>query len=243
MIQAIEKVLSGDSDGCIVCGDCLEVMADMPDGCVDAVVTDPPFGIGFKYNSYKDSPEGYGGWLWSVCEDAERLLTEGGVMFVWQAMSNVRQFPVWFPREWRLFAAAKNFVQMRKCAMQYSYDPVVVWWKEGEIWYAGTTNRDFHVANTNPSSRKTTEDDVPGHPCPRPLGQLVHIVEQWARPGIVLDPFCGSGTTCVAAKKLGRRYIGIEIDEGYCDIARDRLLQLDGKRLGKLHKHHGFFDE
>ena len=45
MNPEIEKVLNGEADGCIVCGDCLEVMADMPDGCVDAVVTDPPYGI------------------------------------------------------------------------------------------------------------------------------------------------------------------------------------------------------
>jgi len=40
---------------------------------------------------------------------------------------------------------------------------------------------------------------------------------------LILDPFCGSGTTCVAAKKLGRRYIGIEIDPTYADIARRRI--------------------
>ena len=63
MNPEIEKVLNGESDGCIVCGDCLEVMADMPDGCVDAVVTDPPYGVAFhgKTTKYTRGEEGYAG--------------------------------------------------------------------------------------------------------------------------------------------------------------------------------------
>ena len=45
--------------------------------------------------------------------------------------------------------------------------------------------------------------------------------------GIILDPFCGSGTTCVAAKMMGRNYIGIDISEEYCEIARERLKAID----------------
>ena len=111
----------------LFCGDCLEILPQLPDGCVDAVVTDPPYGIGFKYESHDDTPAGYGRWLWSILESAERLCRPGSPVFVWQAMLNVRRLAEWFPREWRLFAAAKNFVQMRPCAMQYAYDPVVVW--------------------------------------------------------------------------------------------------------------------
>ena len=219
----IAAVLGGEADGCIITGDCLEIMADMPDGCVDAVVTDPPYGIGFKYESHRDTPEGYGEWIWSICERAEMQLCPGSPMFVWQAMRNIRRLAEWFPRDWRIFAAAKNFVQMRPCAMQYSWDPVLVWWTDGEQWSAGTASRDFHVGNTaNTMNRK--DGDSCGHPCARPLDQMEHILRQWVRPGgVILDPFCGSGTTCVAAKKLGRRWIGIEIDPGYAETARRRV--------------------
>ena len=50
------------------------------------------------------------------------------------------------------------------------------------------------------------------------------LVADFTQPGdIILDPFCGSGTTCVAAKKLGRKYIGIDIEQKYVDIARTRI--------------------
>jgi DNA modification methylase len=53
-------------------GDCLEVMKQFPDGCFDAVITDPPYGIDFKYSQHDDTPEGYGKWIWDVIETAER---------------------------------------------------------------------------------------------------------------------------------------------------------------------------
>ena len=72
------------------------------------------------------------------------------------------------------------------------------------------------------------------HPCPRPLGQVQHIIEQWVRPGaIVLDPFMGSGTTGVACVKTGRNFIGIEIDPDYYAIAEKRIAEAQQQfRLG-----------
>ena len=67
-----------------------------------------------------------------------------------------------------------------------------------------------------------------GHPTQKPLDLIYRIVETSSLPGdLILDPFCGSGTTCVAAKMLGRRYIGIDISEEYCKIARQRLRAVD----------------
>jgi site-specific DNA-methyltransferase (adenine-specific) len=63
-----------------------------------------------------------------------------------------------------------------------------------------------------------------GHPCPRQLAHAKWLVQQFAN-GTVLDPFCGSGTTLVAAKEAGYEAIGIEIEERYCEIAANRLSQ------------------
>jgi site-specific DNA-methyltransferase (adenine-specific) len=211
------------SDVTLYLGDCLEYMRTLDAGSVDAVITDPPFGIGFKYATHDDTPEGYGQWLWSVLQEAERLCRPGSPVFVWQAMPNIRKLADWFPREWRLFAACKNFVQMRPTAMQYAFDPVVVWWTEGERYSEGTLSRDWYIGNTaNTLNRKA--GDAMGHPCARPLDQLTHIVNQWVRPGgTVLDPFMGSGTTGVACVQTGRHFIGCEIDAGYFAIAEKRI--------------------
>ena len=63
-----------------------------------------------------------------------------------------------------------------------------------------------------------------GHPCPKPIGQWKRLLKRVTRENeTILDPFMGSGTTGVACVKLGRKFIGIEIDEGYFDIACRRI--------------------
>ena len=216
----------------LYCADCREVL---PDLCrADALITDPPFGIGFGYDQHDDTdygPEGYGAWIWRIVEQAEALCASGAPMFVWQAPENIRQCVTWFPREWRLYCGARNFTQMaRGTVMQFAYDAVLAWWKPGaEPWTAGTRNRDWHVADT--ASQVAKPDNIQRrHPCPRPVDQVQHIIEQWVRPGsVVLEPFSGSGTTIIAAEMSGRRCTAMEVSPAYCDIALTRWEQFTGK--------------
>ena len=106
--------------------DCREILPSLPK--VEAVVTDPPYGIKFKYESHDDTPEGYGEFIWSVIQMCELLCEQGSPIFVWQSVLNIQHFNTWFPRPWRMFIAAKNFVQMRPIVMQYAFDPILVWW-------------------------------------------------------------------------------------------------------------------
>jgi DNA modification methylase len=100
---------------------------------VDSVTTDPPFGIGYNYGeAHKDGKEdygegGYGKWLWGILEQCESLCNPGSPLFVWQAMPNVRKFSEWFPRDYRLFAACKNFpATYAHISMQHGWDPILV---------------------------------------------------------------------------------------------------------------------
>lgn len=207
-------------------GDCREIIPTL--GQVDAVVTDPPYGIGFKYETHIDSEESYPGFIWPIIEAAEKLVPPGGPIFVWQAQKWMPRFHELFPRDWRVLVAARNFVQMRSTAMQCAYDPVVAWWKPGsQPWYAdrksGFVNRDYFISDCA-SAVSDTKSLARQHPCPRQVDICEHIVGNWCPPrSLVLDPFMGSGTTGMACVSLGRRFVGIEVDPQYFDLACRRI--------------------
>jgi DNA modification methylase len=221
-------------DHTLYCGDCLDILPRLAGA--DAVVTDPPYGIGFRYDQHNDAPEaydeagGYGAWIWQIVEQAEALCPDGAPVFLWQSPANIRHYAAWFPRDWRLFCGARNFVQMGAGAMQWAFDAVLVWWKPGaKPWSAATANRDWHVADT--ASQVAKPDNIQRqHPCPRPADQVAHIITQWVRPGaLIIDPFGGSGTTMIAAEMTGRRCTSIEISPAYCDLAILRWERFTGR--------------
>jgi site-specific DNA-methyltransferase (adenine-specific) len=209
-------------------GDCLEVLRGLESESIDAVITDPPYGIGFRYDSGVEiakTPETYWKWLEPIHRESERVLKPGGLSVWWQAQLNFRHFWDWFGDDIHIYAACKNFVQLRKTAINYAYDPVVMKYKFGEPLRPKKPSRnvDFSVANT---AAVVSDPNRPerAHPCPRPLDQVVAVVENFSLPGgTVLDLFMGSGTTGVACVRTGRSFIGCEIDPRYFAIAQERI--------------------
>jgi site-specific DNA-methyltransferase (adenine-specific) len=210
-----------EQDGIVIYhGDCREVLPTLPAGGAHVVVSDPPFGIGFDYGTYDDNPQDYAELMRAWITEAQRVVGDGA-FFVWQGMPNADKWHQWFPSGFRLFAACKGFVQFRPQPVQHGFDPVVFWGRvDGE---PSVERRDWHVQLLAPFGAHRERIN---HPCPRPLQQVEYIVLLASREGhTVLDPFCGSGTTLVAAKRLGRRAIGIEREEKYCEVAAKRLAQ------------------
>ena len=205
------KEVIGDCD--LYLGDCLEILPTL--GQMGAVVTDPPFGIGFKYKTHKDSADDYGVMMERLMPLLGRVCE--GPTFVWQSMVRCADWHRWFPEGWRIFAACKSFVQLRPVEVQHAWDPVIFWGARGGK-HAGSI-RDWHVATTpNFGAGRESID----HPCPRPLDQVQYIVDG-LRVESILDPFMGSGTTGVACVKAGKKFTGIEIDEHYFQVACDRI--------------------
>jgi DNA modification methylase len=195
------------AEGCeIWLGDCRDVLPMI--GRVDAVVTDPPYGVGFKYESHDDSREGYEDWCvkwFDLCaEKSSTILMSPGAVNV-SMWGRVRPF------KWQiawLKPAAMGRSPMGFC----NWEPMLFWGK-------GTGNSvDVFTAAIKPDS------ELEGHPCPKPLDWGLESIRRV--PGrSVLDPFMGSGTTGIACVNLGRKFIGIEREPKYFDIARRRITE------------------
>ncbi len=198
----------------LYCGDCLEILPELEG--VDAVVTDPPYGIGFKYESHDDNEVEYERLMCRVIGQIDRRLSPS-CCFFWQAMLHANIWHRWFPNEFRLFAACKGFVQFRPTPVQFSWDPIV-WWgtASGE---PSVYRKDYHEQRLAPFGYGRESID---HPCPRPLEQVEYVVNL-AGHNCILDPFMGSGTTGVACVRTGRKFIGIELEPKYFAIAVKRI--------------------
>lgn len=197
-------------DGTVVIyhGDCQDVLPRL--GAVDLVLTDPPYGVGFKYGDrYTDGDKQYAEWI-KVVFDA--LVPLSGVIMLTPGIRNVWLYP---PATWVLCWAKPGSPRRSDLGGFNEWEPILMYGKR----------RIYNDFKRLPAWNNTSKD-TGDHPCPKPINLFRWLVEQGSDPGhIVLDPFMGSGTTLRAAKDLGRRAIGIEIEERYCEIAARRLSQ------------------
>ena len=194
----------------IICGDCLEVMKDWPDGCVDKTIciTDPPYGI--KADKMK---MGSGQHDWAVVVGWDGTRPKKPIFDIIRRIS--RNQIIWGGNYFAdYFPPSMNWLVWDKKNPNLSFSECEFAWV-----YLGRRIRIFHYYSGKGNKV---------HPTEKPLPLMIWCVENYSNPNdLILDPFCGSGTTCVAAKMLGRRYIGIDISEEYCQIARDRLRAVD----------------
>ena len=201
----------------IIQGDCLEVMKEMPDKCVDLVLTDPPYGIG--------ADKGVGGYGSSKTDNHYKDNWDN-------ATPNKEVFD-------EILRVGKDVIIF---GGQFFTDKLppnghwIVWDKKGNITFDNPFG-DCELAWTNLNKKSVkkyvciqqgfiSEERDRFHPTQKPVKLFSNIIKDYCpEGGVVLDPFLGSGTTAVACKQLKRNFIGIEISEKYCEIARQRLRQ------------------
>lgn len=202
-------------------GDALDVMASI---AADVTVTDPPYGVGLgdytgtsryknvPYGHFEDSPDYVKATCVPIIESCIRAtrrvaMTPGNrCMWLYPKPADVG---IWY-----------NPASTNRGAWGFSH-------ANAFIFYYGRDPLNIG-AGMVPNSLSGACDSVAGidHPCPKPLLFMRWLVKRSTLAGeIVLDPFAGSGTTLIAAKALGLRSVGIEIEERYCEIAAKRLSQ------------------
>jgi len=209
-------------------GDCLEEMKKIPDKSIDLVLTDPPYGIGFKYDKKEqaNTAKQYEEFIMPFFIEFLRVTKDNSVIWMAQACLYFPYFWKWYGDDIRIYICAKNFISMRKTYMNYSYDPWIVKVRgEYKQNKKPKNNKDAFLTCTASLVSDTTRPERK-HPTPKTVKGMKHIVEGFTNEtDVILDPFMGSGTTGVACKELGRNFIGIEIEPKYFEIAKRRINQ------------------
>lgn len=238
----------------IYCGDALILMKDIPDEIIDLVITDPPFAIDFRakrsnyhrtqervLEGYNEIPkEEYYSFTLKWMREVYRILRETGSMFLFSGWTNLKdvlnaiddvgfvtinhiiwkyQFGVFTKR--RFVTSHYHILFVVKREDKYKFNKVEHY--PEDVW---VVNREYWTGKL-----KT--------PTKLPLQLVKKIILFASDEGdIVFDPFIGSGTVAVAAKMLGRHFLGFEIVPQYCEFAKNRVLkasnelfrEADGKR-------------
>ena len=210
----------------IVCADCRDILPRIPSNTCHAVITDPTFGIGHVYNGKKegtDDPRSYWKWFQPIYKEMLRVLKPGGFMALFQGGRYLRHFWDWFgDQDFIVYAACREPLSAFKGGQPINccWNPVVMFYKGRPKYRSAefTRARNWFVTN----SQFDTLARV--HPCPEPLDQCEELVRSFTCKGaLVLDCFCGVGSIPIAAARHDRRYLGIEIESKYVQVARRRM--------------------
>ncbi len=211
----------------VICGDCLEVMKDIPDGSVDLVLTDPPYFLpATHYQTRKRFSRNFSDlgilehFIKDTFQEFNRITKDNGILYIF---CDGQSYPLFYYHLYPFCKSVRPLIWDKKTSINgYS------WRHQHEIIiFAEMPNAKPIPSGSGDIIRYSAvkvNDRI--HPAEKPLELLKELLEKSSKENyLILDPFLGSGTTAVAAKQLNRNFIGIEISEKYCEIARQRLRQ------------------
>lgn len=213
--------------------DCLKGMREMPDNCVDLVVTDPPYVIETSgAGIYKQADKQYvkelndmkDGFSTEVLDELCRIMKKINIYFFCsqkQIIPLLDHFVKGKKRNWNLLTWHKTN-PVPACGNKYLTDTeFILFFREKGVKIYGTFNTKFtyYVTPLNQIDKKKY-----GHPTIKPINIVKNlIVNSSLENGIVFDPFMGSGTTAVSAIECERNFIGYELDPDYYEICNQRI--------------------
>lgn len=238
-------------------GDIVEVLRQYPDNSVDLAFADPPYNLGKGYSLYNDgcTREEYIAWCEAWLKEYVRVLKPTGSLYVlnlprwamYQAtfLNQTLQFQNWIA--WDAMSEPRGkLMPAHYSLLFYTKHPTDFTFNYGEVGYIDS--RKYCLRASCIKKRKQAGDDDKEpltdiwsdihrikhlrdrdyHPCQLPDALMERIIRLSTNPGdVVLDALCGVGTTLVTAVRLGRRYIGVDIDAEYVEISRRKIAEVE----------------
>lgn len=206
----------------ILHGDCVHLMNQLPANSVDFILTDPPYLVEYRpRDGQRVRGDNDADWLFPAYAEMHRVLRDNAMCVTFYGYPHIDRFAA----AWR----AAGFRPVGRIAFTKGYS--------ASGFYMDSRHEDAFVLAKGrpPRPARPVCDVIPYahtgnrlHPTQKPVSALRPIIEGFCRPGgLVLDPFCGSGSTLVAARECGRDWLGIELDARHCRTATERLAASD----------------
>ena len=240
--------------------DCIEGMKELPDGCVDIIIADPPYNLGKDFGHWKEKERKHQWLPWSQkwLKESDRLLRQGGSIFVYGIHHHLcwlqcylyelgldyRRQIIWYYENGFAGYSSKTLAAHYEPLLwfskgpKYTYNPIREPYKsverlkykitkKGKLWHPNPEGRLAGDVWQFPTlAGRRFRDEKVAHPTQKPLSISRRIVRHFSHKGdLVLVPFVGSGSECLAASLEKRKFIGFEINENYIKIARKRLAE------------------
>jgi site-specific DNA-methyltransferase (adenine-specific) len=229
----------------IIEGDALKILPQIPTGGIDLVVVDPPYYTAHSefIDSTIQSFDNYLEWYKKWVVEVWRVLKEDGSLYVFipplefaeihlliRECFCQKQIISWIkPNVMIRQPTARNYLPKVEFVGFYTKDPKKYIWNSLAKKYGLQKACNFAI---EPTIHRRVKEGTE-HPTQKPLRLCAKFIYASSNENdIVLDLFCGSGTTCAAARKLSRKFVGIEISSKYCRISRQRVEQFSINDLG-----------
>jgi len=223
--------------------DCLNILKNLPEKSIDLVLTDPPYNISQKnkiFRNYRNGKQAdisfdYGEWDYGfdvlpVLEETKRILKDFGQWIIFCSEQQIGMYRKWLGENGHfkqiiIWEKTNPLPQFRKCAYRQATE-IIMWAYKNK-----PPKKEQHFNFLSQEEMKNIfkipicgGNERTKHPTQKPLKLVIELLKRHSfENDLVLDPFLGSGTTAVACKMLGRRFIGIEINEEYYNIAINRI--------------------
>ena len=209
-------------------GDCLELMKDIPDGSVDMILTDPPYGMSFQSGHRTIRHEKIKGdhslhWLDDFVDEIFRVSKYNTAHYMFCSFHHIDIFKQAIQKRFtvkNIITWVKNNTSMGDLKGDFApKTEFIIFFHKGRRLING--KRDSNVFEY-----KKTRNEL--HPTQKPVDMIEYMLSKFSNEyDVVLDPFMGSGSTGVACQNTNRNFIGFELDETYFNIAKERLQTYD----------------